>query len=118
MNQVAIETNSNMVFCRGCGKNIHNSAIACPACGAQQAKSLLTPGNGVSASEKRILPVFLLCWFFGLFGIHRFFVGKIGTGFLMLCTFGGLGIWWLIDFIIIVCGNFTDKDGNQINLWT
>ena len=62
-------------------------------------------------SEKGFVPTILLCFFLGAFGIHRFYVGKIGTGILMLITLGGLGIWTLIDFIIIVTGNFKDKEG-------
>jgi TM2 domain-containing membrane protein YozV len=69
-------------------------------------------------SDKRILPAFLLCLFFGIFGVHRFYVGKIGTGILMLLTLGLLGIWTLIDFIVIIVGAFTDKDGNKITQWT
>ena len=69
-------------------------------------------------SEKRILPAFLLCFFLGVFGAHRFYVGKIGTGLLQLVTLGGLGIWALIDFIIIIVGSFTDKQGNKITQWT
>jgi len=69
-------------------------------------------------SDKRILPVFLLCFLFGVFGAHRFFVGKIGTGILQLVTIGGLGIWAMIDLIIIIIGAFTDKDGKKITQWT
>lgn len=69
-------------------------------------------------SEKRILPAFLLCFFLGCFGAHRFYVGKIGTGILQLITLGGLGIWALIDFIFIIIGAFTDKQGNKITQWT
>lgn len=65
-------------------------------------------------SEKGFVPTILLCFFLGGFGIHRFYVGKIGTGILMLLTLGGLGIWTIIDFIMIVCGNFTDKEGLPI----
>ncbi len=69
-------------------------------------------------TEKKILPVFLLCCFLGCFGAHRFYVGKIGTGILQLVTLGGLGIWTLIDFIMIIVGSFTDKEGNKITQWT
>ncbi len=65
-------------------------------------------------SEKGFVPMILLCFFFGAFGIHRFYAGKVGTGILMLLTLGGFGIWTIIDFIIIVTGNFTDKNGLKI----
>ena len=71
-----------------------------------------------STTDKRILPAFLLCFFFGWLGIHRFYVGKVGTGILMILTIGGLGIWALIDFIMIIVGAFTDKQGNKITSWT
>lgn len=38
---------------------------------------------------------------FGCLGVDRFIMGKIGTGILKLITFGGFGIWWLIDLILI-----------------
>lgn len=69
-------------------------------------------------TEKRILPAFLLCFFLGVFGAHRFYVGKIGTGILQLVTLGGLGIWALIDFIMIIVGAFTDANGIKITKWT
>jgi len=69
-------------------------------------------------SDKKILPTFLLCFLFGVFGAHRFFVGKIGTGILQLITIGGLGIWMMIDLIIIITGSFTDKEGKKISEWT
>ena len=60
-------------------------------------------------SDKGFVPTILLCFFLGTFGAHRFYVGKIGTGILQLLTLGGLGIWVLIDFIIIVTGGFRDS---------
>ena len=65
-------------------------------------------------SEKGFLPTLLLAIFLGGLGIHRFFVGKIGTGILQLLTLGGLGIWALIDIIIIAVGSFKDKNGLPI----
>ena len=61
-------------------------------------------------SEKGFVPTLLLCFFLGGLGVHRFYVGKVGTGILMLLTLGGLGIWTIIDFIVIACGNFKDKN--------
>ena len=69
-------------------------------------------------TDKRILPALLLCFFFGVLGVHRFYVGKIGTGILQLVTLGGLGIWVVIDFIMIIVGAFTDKQGKKITQWT
>ena len=60
------------------------------------------------------LALFLLTFFVGVLGVHRFYVGKIGTGFLMLLTLGGLGVWFLVDLILVVTGQFTNKDGEKI----
>ena len=56
----------------------------------------------------------VLCFFLGYLGIHRFYAGKIGTGILWLLTFGLCGIGQLVDFIIILCGNFKDGNGDYI----
>jgi len=72
------------------------------------------PGVSEPISEKGFVPTILLCFFLGGFGIHRFYAGKAGTGILMLLTFGGLGIWTLIDFILIACSKFTDGNGAVI----
>jgi len=61
--------------------------------------------------EKAFVPTLLLCLLLGGLGVHRFYVGKIGTGVLQLLTLGGLGIWVLIDLVMIVTGKFTDKQG-------
>jgi TM2 domain-containing membrane protein YozV len=68
-------------------------------------------------SPKSRLAALLLCLFFGVFGAHRFYVGKIGTGVLQLITIGGCGIWAMVDLIIIVVGSFTDKDGRRVFMW-
>jgi TM2 domain-containing membrane protein YozV len=65
-------------------------------------------------SPKGFVPTLLLCFFLGVFGVHRFYVGKILTGILMILTLGGLGIWSLIDFIMIAVGSFKDKEGRII----
>ena len=68
-------------------------------------------------SDKSRLAVSLFAWFLGVFGVHRFYLGKIGTGLLMLFTAGGLGIWSLVDFIMAVAGVMKDKDGKLIKNW-
>lgn len=65
-------------------------------------------------SEKSNTVALLLCLFLGALGIHRFYVGKIGTGILQLVTLGALGIWALIDLIMIALGKFKDKDGKLL----
>ena len=62
-------------------------------------------------SEKSKSVAELLCFFFGIFGAHRFYVGKIGTGFLWLFTLGFFGIGDVIDFFMILFGKFKYKDG-------
>ena len=65
-------------------------------------------------SEKDWLVTLLLCLFLGELGIHRFYAGKTGSGVAQLLTLGGCGIWALVDFIMILCGSFTDAEGNPI----
>ncbi len=107
------------VFCRGCGKELHDSAVTCPSCGAVQIQSQAQPqAQAGSVSDKRILPAAILCFFFGVFGAHRFYVGKTGSAIAQLLTIGGLGVWAMVDLIILVFGAFTDGAGRKITLWT
>jgi len=65
-------------------------------------------------SDKDFVPAALLCYFLGFLGMHRFYTGKIITGLLMLVTFGGMGIWTMVDFIMLVTDSFRDADGLPI----
>jgi TM2 domain-containing membrane protein YozV len=55
-----------------------------------------------------------LYFFLGGLGIHRFYVGKAGTGILMILTLGGLGIWIIIDLVMILTGGFKDSEGKDL----
>jgi TM2 domain-containing membrane protein YozV len=68
-------------------------------------------------SDKKRLVAFLLCFFLGIFGAHRFYVGKPGTAILQIVTFGGLGIWCLVDVIMILTGSFKDKQNLKLENW-
>ena len=70
--------------------------------------------SSLSGSDSQWVVTLLLAFLLGIIGAHRFYVGKTGTGILMLLTFGGLGIWLLIDLILIVTGQFTNKEGEKI----
>jgi TM2 domain-containing membrane protein YozV len=56
----------------------------------------------------------LLCFFLGGLGIHRFYLGYTGIGIAQLLTCGGLGIWSLIDFIMILTGSVKDNEGRDL----
>ena len=62
-------------------------------------------------SNKSRAIAFLLCTFLGPLGLHRLYVGKFGTGLIQLFTLGCLGVWSLIDWIMIIAGKFKDHEG-------
>ncbi len=86
--------------------------------------SAMVLDDGELVSDRLVLPAFLLAFFVGTFGVHRFYVGKTGTGILMLLLtltlFGAIGtvVWATIDWILIVCGAFRDAEGRRLIVWT
>lgn len=109
-----------MKFCKYCGAKIPFDAVVCTACGRQveelRQAQLVMPqvvinntntntNTNIAAGgrPKDKWVAFLLCFFLGEFGIHRFYEGKILTGLLYMFTVGLFGIGWLIDLIIILC---------------
>lgn len=65
-------------------------------------------------NAKSKMVALLLCIFLGGLGIHRFYVGKIGTGIIWLLTGGCFGIDYIVDIVMIATGKFTDKAGNAL----
>ena len=53
----------------------------------------------------------------GLFGLHRFYTGRVATGVCMLVTGGGVGIWYLYDVVVVAAGEFRDSDGRRVARW-
>lgn len=68
-------------------------------------------------SDKSRTTTFILVFLLGVFGVHRFYVGKIGTGLLWLFTFGLFGIGAIVDFWVVLLGGFKDKQGRIVSNW-
>ena len=88
--------------------------------GPPASKPAPTPAGAVSPAKR--LWALLLAFvpfipFLPIAGLHRFYVGKVGTGILWFFTGGLVGIGQLIDIILIALGQFTDKDGLPVAIW-
>lgn len=106
-----------LIYCRDCGKQISNQAITCPYCGCpigsrggNQEQKVYDPNR----SKYDWLTTLLLCLFLGEFGIHSFYAGKTVIGVVQLLTAGGCGVWWLVDFIMIIAGSYRDGEDKII----
>lgn len=130
--------------CPNCGANIYDDVNRCQYCGAyqpvkpqhqppvqpqyqqppyQQPPTVIyqvvqgEPGAvpyRQEISDKNKWAAFLLCFFFGGLGFHKFYVGKIGAGILYFFTIGLFGIGWLLDLIFILSGSSTDRFGRKL----
>ena len=98
-----------MKFCPNCGAQVDENAVVCVKCGV----ALRNQPQSLNVDNRWLVTV-LLCFFLGALGIHRFYVGKTGSGILQLLTGGGCGVWAIIDFIMILTGNFTDAEGKVV----
>lgn len=123
------------MYCRNCGNEVSEKAVMCVACGTppkagtkycynckaettEEAAICMKCGVSLKGEGfgdgKDWLTALLLCIFVGTLGIHRFYTKHTVIGVVQLLTFGGCGIWTLVDLIMIVTGSFKDADGNQL----
>lgn len=112
-------------FCKHCGTKIPEDAVICTACGRQVEELKTSSANNPNiiinnansntnmnsntniaslrmGKAKNKWVALILCGFLGFFGAHKFYEGKIGTGFLYLCTAGLFFIGVVIDFLNIL----------------
>ncbi|MBU4198704.1 MAG: TM2 domain-containing protein [Verrucomicrobia bacterium] len=90
-------------YCSNCGNPTEPNAIACVKCGIAAHYA----GN----SQKNFVTALLLSILLGSLGVDRFYLGYVLLGILKLFTFGGFGIWWLIDVILIATNSLKDANG-------
>ncbi|MDD4149401.1 MAG: TM2 domain-containing protein [Bacteroidales bacterium] len=128
----------NTKYCIKCGAQIPAEAIICPVCGANQTQQTQAeqqqytqqpvqqfftgqqpnqPQNNSAVSDKEKSTALILCilpYVVQIHGLHRFYTGHIGIGIIQLLTWGGCGIWTLVDLIQIVSDNFKDAEGRPL----
>ncbi len=112
-----------MKFCSKCGVRLGDSDRFCYHCGYDCASPFsgtqtqnTPPCYNANVSRHSGIAALVLCICLGTLGIHRFYIGRVGTGILMLLTLGGFGIWVLIDFILLLTNGLIDGDGKRVIL--
>lgn len=107
------------MYCNKCGKEINDDALICPNCGCATINYVRDQARAeaqtqVQGTLKKRSTALILCIFLGGLGVHRFYVGKIGTGLLWLFTLGFWGIGTIVDFCLIYDDKFTDAGGREL----
>ena len=103
------------MFCPNCGKELSDQAVTCPGCG-HPLRPRSDPPAGPRA--RRAGPSPSCCASCSARSACTGSTsGKVGTGIAMIFTLGGLGIWVLVDLIMIITGSFTDIDGKVLLSW-
>ena len=118
-----MENATRTKFCKHCGGKIPEAAVICTLCGCQveelkhaQPNIVINNTNtntntnrnvnaayGYAGRPKNKWIAFLLCFFLGYLGAHKFYEGRIGMGIVYLLTGGLFCIGWIIDCIALLC---------------
>ena len=87
----------------------------CSGCSLRHGPLIAEIGEEVVGTPtKSRTTAFILSWLLGCYGIDRFYLGYTGLGIAKLCTFGGCGIWAIIDFVLTGMGSMKDAEGNSL----
>lgn len=98
-------------FCGGCGWDTQNPEKHAERSLPSSPRSLGPPSN------KSRMTTLLLCVFAGFLGLHRFYVGRTGSGVLWFVTFGLLSVGWIYDLVMVATGEFVDDQGKRVLYW-
>ncbi len=125
--QCGLQADAEAHTCPDCGTRFYSNA--CPNCGYapfrsgraqpqwETVRTEYTARGGAVSSDKSRTVALILEVVLGIYGAHRFYVGKIGSGILYLFTAGLFGIGWLVDLIAILTGSFRDRNGLPLTNW-
>ena len=120
------------MYCRNCARQLADNAEYCVNCGqrpllgnryCQSCGQATVPGAEICVKcgvrlgrggEKDWMVALILSILLGTFGVDRFYLGYVGLGIVKLVTFGGCGIWWLVDVILIAMNKLPDAQGNPL----
>jgi TM2 domain-containing membrane protein YozV len=119
------EAPGRRVFCPDCGAPMAADDRYCASCRWDAQNPENPAGRGLPSSPRNLGPpsdksrmtTLLLCVFAGFLGLHRFYVGRVGSGVLWLASFGLLSVGWIYDLVMVATGEFVDDQGKRVLYW-